>query len=164
MELVKPEFGLIFWMALTFLIVLFILKKFAWGPILKAIHERELSIEKSLSLAQQARAEMEDLRAGNEKLLAEARSERDKILKEAREIKDGMLSEAKNKAQLEAERIVADARRNIEAEKLAAVNELKNQVALIPLEIAEKIVRQQLADDNKQKELVSKLVSEVKLN
>lgn len=164
MELVKPEFGLIFWMALTFLIVLFILKKFAWGPILKAIHEREQSIEKSLNLAQQARAEMEDLRAGNEKLLAEARLERDKILKEAREIKEGMLSEAKSKAQSEAERIVADARRNIEAEKLAAINELKNQVALLSVEIAEKIVRQQLSDDNKQKELVSKLVSEVKLN
>ncbi|MEY4111104.1 MAG: hypothetical protein RLZZ46_1459 [Bacteroidota bacterium] len=164
MELVKPELGLIFWMAVTFLIVLFILKKFAWGPILNAIHEREQNIEKSLNLAQQARAEMEDLKAGNEKLLAEARMERDKILKEAREIKDGMLAEAKNKAQVEAERIVADARRNIETEKLAAINELKNQVALISLEIAEKIVRQQLSEDSKQKELVSKLVSEVKLN
>ena len=164
MELVKPELGLIFWMALTFLIVLFILKKFAWGPILNAIHEREKSIENSLNLAQQAKAEMEDLKGGNEKLLAEARIERDKILKEAREIKDGMLADAKNKAQSEAERIVADARRNIQAEKLAAVNDLKNQVALISLEIAEKIVRQQLSDDNKQKELVSKLVSEVKLN
>jgi F-type H+-transporting ATPase subunit b len=164
MELVKPELGLIFWMALTVLIVLFILKKFAWGPILNAIHEREKSIENSLNLAQQAKAEMEDLKAGNEKLLAEARLERDKILKEAREIKDGMLADAKNKAQAEAERIVADARRNIQAEKLAAVNDLKNQVALISLEIAEKIVRQQLSDDTKQKELVSKLVSEVKLN
>ena len=164
MELVKPELGLIFWMALTFLIVLFILKKFAWGPILNAIHEREKSIENSLNLAQQAKAEMEDLKAGNEKLLAEARLERDKILKEAREIKDGMLADAKNKAQSEAERIVADARRNIQAEKLAAVNDLKNQVALISLEIAEKIVRQQLSGDTKQKELVSKLVSEVKLN
>lgn len=164
MELVKPEFGLLFWMCVTFLIVLFLMKKFAWGPILNAIQEREKTIEDALEQANRARGEMEALQASNEKLLQEARLEKDKILKEAREIKESMLNEARQKAVQEADRIMNDARKAIESEKLAAINELKNQVALLSVEIAGKVIRQELSDLQKHKELVSKLVQDIKVN
>jgi F-type H+-transporting ATPase subunit b len=164
MELVKPEFGLIFWMTLTFLIVLFLMKKFAWGPILNAIQERENTIEEALNAAVKAREEMEALTASNEKLLAEARNERDKILKDAREIRESMLVEAKTKAAAEYDRILNDARKNIEAEKQAAINDLKNQVAGFSVEIAEKLLKQQLGENAQQKQLVSKLMEDIKFN
>jgi len=164
MNLVKPEFGLIFWMSVTFLIVFFLMKKFAWGPILKMIQEREESIESALNSAQKAKEEMAELQNNNEKLLAEARLEKDKMLKEAREIKETMINDAKEAAQKEAQRIMADARNSIQNEKMVAINELKSQVALMSVDIAEKIIRKDLSKDENQKTLVAALINDVKLN
>jgi len=164
MNLVKPEFGLIFWMTVTFLIVFFLMKKYAWGPILKMIHEREAFIENALNSAERAKEEMAELHNSNEKLLAEARLEKDKLLKEAREIKDSIINDAKDAAQKEAQRIMADARNSIQNEKMAAINELKNQVALMSVDIAEKIIRKDLSKDENQKTLVAALINDVKLN
>lgn len=164
MELVTPAFGLVFWMSITFLTVLFLLKKFAWKPILNMIKEREESIEKALSSAEKAKHEMASLKSSNEKILSDARLERDVILKEARELREGMINEAKGKATVEADKIVSAARETINNEKMAAITELKNQVATLSIEIAEKVLRQQLASDEKQKAYVKQLLDEVKLN
>jgi len=164
MELIKPAIGLIFWMCLTFGIVLFILKKFAWKPILKALKDRENSIQSALDTAKKAREEMANLRADNEKIIAEAKTERDSILKEAREIKEKMIIEAKNRASKEAEKIVTVARENIQNEKMAAITELKNQVAHLSIEIAEKILKQELSEKDKQKSIVKNLLEDVKMN
>jgi F-type H+-transporting ATPase subunit b len=164
MNLVKPEFGLIFWMTVTFLIVFFLMKKFAWGPILNMIHEREESIETALAAAEKAKEEMAELQNNNEKLLAEARLEKDKMLKEAREIKETMINDAKELAQKEAQRMIAEARNSIQNEKMAAINELKNEVAVMSVEIAEKIIRKDLSKDENQKALVASLINDVKLN
>ena len=164
MELVKPEFGLVFWMLVSFLIVLFILGKFAWKPILKALKERETSIEDALRSADKAREAMENLKADNEKLLNDARAERERMLREARDTKDAIINEAKGKASAEANRLLQQAREAINNEKQAAITELKNQVATLSIEIAEKILREQLKDSAKQKELSEKYLKEVKLN
>lgn len=164
MELVTPAIGLLFWMSVTFLTILFILKKFAWKPILNMIKEREDSIESAIQSAENARKEMENLKAGNEKILQEARNERDLMLKEARDTKDAIVNEAKEKAKLEADRIINQARESIQNEKMAAITELKNQVATLSIEIAEKIIREQLSSDDKQKALTSNLMKEVTLN
>lgn len=164
MDLVKPDFGLIFWMTVTFLIVFFIMKKFAWGPILKMIQEREESIEGALAAAEKAKEEMEKLQSNNEKLLAEARMEKDKMLKEAREIREKMISDAKDAAQKESQRILTEARNSIQNEKVAAINELKNQVALMSIEIAEKVVKKELSSNESQKVLVNTLINDIKLN
>ncbi len=164
MELVTPAFGLVFWMLITFLTVLILLKKFAWKPILNMIKEREESIEKALSSAEKAKNEMASLKASNEKILSDARLERDALLKEARELKENIINEAKGKATAEADKIVSAARETINNEKMAAITELKNQVATLSIEIAEKVLRQQLASDEKQKAYVKQLLEEVKLN
>lgn len=164
MEFVTPGIGLIFWMSVTFLIVLFLLKKFAWKPILNMIHEREASIEEALASAEKAKREMKELQANNERILNEARAERDKMLKEARETKDAIISEAKDKAQKEADRLLTIARENIQNEKLAAISDLKNQVATLSVEIAEKILKEHLSSDDKQKALVKNLLQDVNLN
>lgn len=164
MEFVTPGLGLIFWMSVTFLIVLFLLKKFAWKPILNMIHEREKSIEDALASAERAKREMAELKASNERILNEARSERDQLLKEAREAKDAIISEAKSKAQKEADRLMAAARENIQNEKNAAIADLKNQVATLSIEIAEKILKEHLSSDDKQKALVKNLMQNVNLN
>ncbi len=162
--LVQPEFGLMFWMLLTFLIVLFLLKKFAWKPILTMLKERETKIEDALSRAEKAKEEMKELQANNEKLLNQARAERDIMLKEARETRETMINEAKTKAKTEADRLIGIAREQIQNEKLAAITELKNQVATLSIEIAEKILKETLSDDEKQKKLVSTLIKDVNLN
>lgn len=164
MELVQPAFGLVFWMLVSFLIVLFILGKFAWKPILKALKDRETSIEDALRSADKAREAMENLKADNEKLLNEARAERERMLREARDTKDAIINEAKGKATTEANRLLQMAREAINNEKQAAITELKNQVATLSIEIAEKILREQLKDSAKQKELAEKYLKEVKLN
>lgn len=163
-SIVSFDYGLIFWMSLTFLTVLFILAKFAWKPIMKAIKERETSIENALKSAENAKAEMNNLKAENERILAEARNERDKLMKEAREIREQMISEAKNKAKAEGDKLLAIARESIQNEKMAAITDLKNQVAQLSIDIAEKILARELADENKQKELIGNLLKEVKLN
>lgn len=164
MKLVTPDFGLVIWMTLTFLTVLFLLSKFAWKPILKMISDREKTIEDALLSAEKAKQEMARLTANNEALLREARSERDAMLKEARETKDQIINEARSKATVEAERLIAIARESITNEKMAAVTELKNQVAQLSLQVAEKLVKQQLSTDEKQKELANTLISDLKLN
>ena len=164
MELVTPSFGLVFWMSTSFLIVLFLLKKFAWKPILNMIKEREESIEQALKMAEKAKHEMASLKSSNEKIISDAKLERDAMLKEARELKESMINEAKSKASAEADKIVAAARETIHNEKMAAITELKNQVATLSIEIAEKVLRQELSSDDKQKSYVKQLLEEVKLN
>ena len=164
MELVKPEFGLVFWMTLSFLIVVFILSKFAWKPILNSLKERETSIEDALNAAKKAKDEVANMKAENEALLQEARMERNRMMKEARDTKDAIISEARTKAKTESDRLLAIDRESIQNEKMSAITELKNQVATLSIEIAEKVIRQQLANDEKQKALVSDLLKDVKLN
>jgi F-type H+-transporting ATPase subunit b len=163
-SIVSFDYGLIFWMSLTFLTVLFILAKFAWKPIMKAIKERETSIENALKSAENAKAEMNSLKAENEKILQEARNERDRMIKEAREIRESMISEAKEKAKSEGEKMITTARESIQNEKMAAITDLKNQVAQLSIDIAEKILARELSAENKQKELLGDLLKEVKLN
>jgi F-type H+-transporting ATPase subunit b len=162
--MLEVNIGTVIWTSIAFLTVLFILGKFAWKPILKAIQEREESIELALRSAENAKKEMEALQNNNEKLLNEARIERDKILKEAREAKEAVINEAKSKASEEAEKIVAQARESIHNEKMAAVTELKNQVAVLSIEIAEKIIKEQLSNEDKQKKMIENLVKDVTLN
>ena len=126
MALITPGIGLVFWMLVSFSIVLFILKKYAWGPILSSLKERETSIEEALNKAEEAKKAMADLQADNEALLKEAREKRDEMMKDAKEISDKMIADAKGKAQEEADKLVASARENIKNEKLAAITEIKN--------------------------------------
>lgn len=164
MELIQPGLGLIFWMTLSFGTVLFILAKFAWKPILKSLKERENSIDEALHAADRAREEMKQLQFSNEQLLREAKNERDAILNEARKIREKMLDEARFKANEEANRIVENARERIENEKMAAITELKNQIALLSIEIAEKLIREELSHDRKQEELIKKMLGDIKSN
>jgi len=164
MELVKPAFGLVFCMLVSFSIIVFLLKKFAWPVILGSLNEREKSISDALNAAQKAKEEMANLKADNEKLLAEARNQRDLILKEARDAKESIINEARSKATEEADRLLRLSREQINNEKMAAITELKNQVASLSIEIAEKVIRQQLSTDDKQKQLVQDLLKDVKMN
>ncbi len=164
MGLILPDTGLVIWMSITFLIVLFILKKFAWKPILNGIHDRESSIENALKAAENAKAEVANLKAENERILADARAERDNMIREARELRESMISEAKNKAKAEGDKMLASARESIQNEKMAAITDLKNQVAQLSIDIAEKIIARELSSENKQKELIGDLLKEVKLN
>ncbi|TXK37172.1 F0F1 ATP synthase subunit B [Pontibacter qinzhouensis] len=164
MELVTPGIGLIFWQTITFLIVLFLLSKFAWKPIMGALREREASIESALSAAEKAKLEIQGLKAENEKLLAEARLERDKILKEAAEAGNNLVESAKQKANEEGTRLIAQAREAIVNEKRAAFTELKNMAATISLEIAEQILRKELSDPKAQQVLAQQYIKEVTLN
>lgn len=164
MELVTPNFGLIFWQLVTFLIVLFLLTKFAWKPIMSALRERETSIENALSAAERAKLEMQGLKAENEKLLAEARMERDKILKEASDAGNALVENARNKANEEGSRMIAQAREAIENEKRAAITEVKNMAAALSVEIAERILRKELSDPQAQQALAQDYIREVTLN
>lgn len=163
-SLIEPAVGLIFWTTITFVLLLVLLGKFAWKPILAAIKTREQGIEDALQSAEKALNDMRELKSNNEKILAEARAERDNLLKEARDTKDAIIAEAKAKSQSEADRILSSAREQITNEKNAAVAELKNQVATLSIEIAEKILRSELSSDEKQKALVNNLMKDVNLN
>ena len=166
MEKLINEFsvGLFFWQAVVFILLLFLLKKFAWGPILNAVNEREQGIKDALDAAQKAKLEMTNLQADNEKLLQEARAERETMLKEAREIKASMIAGAKDEAQLEASKAIAGAQATIEAEKKAAVAELKQTVASLSIDIAEKIVKSELSNKDKQLELVETMLKDANVN
>ena len=164
MGLVIPDYGLLFWMVLTFLIVMFILKKFAWKPILNSLSERENSIEEALESAKKAREEMGKLQADNENILAEARNERTEMLKEAKDVKQSIINEAKGQASKEAEKIIESARQAIQNEKTAAINEMKNNIASLSVQIAEKILKKQLDDPAKQKDLMDQYLKDIKLN
>ena len=154
MQLVTPAIGLMFWTVVIFILLLVILKKFAWKPILKAVDDRNNSITEALSSAEKAKAEMEQLSANNEKILQEARIERDSIIKEARAIKENTISEAKRKASSEAEKIILSAKEQISNEKMKAMTELKNEIADISIQMAEKIIKSELKDGKSQKKLI----------
>lgn len=164
MDLITPGLGLLFWQTITFLIVLFVIGKFAWKPIISALHEREKGIEEALGAAEKAKLEMAQLTAENEKIIAEARLERDKMLKEAKTASDKMIAEAKEKASSEGDRLIATAKEAIENEKKAAITEVKNQVAILSVEVAERILRKELSSKGAQKDLIDGLVQEVTLN
>jgi F-type H+-transporting ATPase subunit b len=164
MDLITPSSGLIFWQLFGFLGLLFILIKFAWKPMLAALEERETSIENSLKAAEQARNEMANLKAENEKLLQEARLERDVILKRAQDASVKMIDDAKNEASKVASQQIENAKAVIETEKKAALAEVKTQVAVLTLEVTEKLLRKNLSGDKAQKELIDEFVKDVKLN
>ncbi len=164
MDLITPSTGLLFWTGIVFVSLLFIIGKFALKPILSAVNEREKHISEALEMAEKTKAEMQALKAENDQILKEARAERDQILKEAKEAATGMVEDAKGKAKEEAVKIVESARQTINSEKAAAMAELKNHVASLSLEIAEKVVRQELSSDDKQKALASQLAGEIKMN
>lgn len=156
--------GLFFWQTLLFVILIFVLKKYAWKPILSAVEEREEGIKNALEAADNAKKDMEALKADNERILREAKAERDSILKEAREIKETIIAEAKTQASDEADKVLASAREQINNEKLAAITELKNQVADLSIDIAEKVLKSELKDADKQKELVNNALKEAALS
>lgn len=164
MELVKPGLGLIFWMTITFSIVLYILSKFAWKPILNAIREREDSINNALNAAEEARVQMSALKADNEKLLNQARVERDQMLKEANEIKESIIAQAKKSADEEGRKIIAKASETIEAAKLNAMNQLKTQVAVLSVDLAEKVLRKKMEDRAQQEAFVNENLKSISLN
>ncbi len=162
MELINPDLGTIFWTTIAFLIVLIILKKFAWKPILNFLRERENSIENALKAADHAREEMSRLQADNEKILNKAKIERDKILKEARTLKESIVNEAHGIAADESRKLIEEARISIKNEKIAAMNEIKNQVTNLSVEIAGKILHQKLRSDEEQHDLIEKSLRDVK--
>ncbi|MEX0981839.1 MAG: F0F1 ATP synthase subunit B [Bacteroidales bacterium] len=164
MDLVTPGIGMIFWTTVFFLIVLFVLGKFAWPSILSAVRARNESIRKSLESAKKAREEMANLQADNERILAEAKAERDAMLKEARDVKEAIMAEAREKAAEDASKLLKSAKEAIKNEKLAAINEIKEQIASLSIEIAEKVLRQTLSADKEQKKLVDKLIDDIDLN
>lgn len=162
--LVLPSIGLVFWTTVAFIGLLILLKKFAWKPILAAIHEREQSIDQALNKAELAKLEMARLTTQNEELLKEAREERDLILKEAKALKDSIVNDAKVQAQNEGAKLIEKARIEIENQKKAALAELKTQVSTLSLDIAERVLRNQLQDKAKQEDLVASLLKDVELN
>jgi F-type H+-transporting ATPase subunit b len=164
MDLIVPDSGLIIWQALGFIILLVILAKFAWKPILSALEEREGAIENSLKSAEIARTEMANLVAENEKLLLQARIERDDILKKANEHSSKIMEQAREEASKVTSKMIEEAKGIIENEKLAAITDIKIQVAEISLEVAEKLMRKNLSSEDKQKELVKEFVKDLKLN
>lgn len=164
MELLVPEFGLVILQTIAFLLLMFLLAKFAWKPVLAAIKEREQSIDEALNKAELAKQEMTRLTAQNQELMKEARAERDLILKEAKSLKDSIVGEAKAQAHHEGSKMIEKARIEIENQKKAALAELKNQVSTLSIDIAERVLRNQLQDKAKQQDLVASLLKDVELN
>jgi F-type H+-transporting ATPase subunit b len=158
------SFGLFIWQIVIFVGLILLLKKFAWKPILDAVNEREEGIKNALLSAENAKKEMQNLKSDNEKLLADARTERDAMIKEAREIKEKMINDAKSEAQAAGEKMISQAKAAIESEKNAAMTELKNQVSSLSLEIAEKVLRDELSNKDSQTKLVEKMLGDAKLN
>jgi F-type H+-transporting ATPase subunit b len=158
------SFGLFFWQTFLFLLLLFLLAKFAWKPILNAVKDREEGILNALESAKNAKKEMQNLTADNERILKEARNDREELLKEARSMREKMIEEAKTEAQIEANSLIAKAKENIETEKQAAISDLKKQVADLSIGIAEKLVKEELASKDKQVKLIETMLKDVKLN
>ena len=166
MEQLIEEFslGLFFWQTLLFIALVLLLWKYAWKPILNAVNDREEGIKNALAAAEEAKKEMQNVTADSEKLLKEARAERETMLKEAREIKDKIVADAKEQAQLEGDKLIKQAQATIESEKKAAVTDIKNQVAELSVEIAEKIIKDQLANKDKQLKMVDTMLGDIKLD
>lgn len=164
MGLLLPGIGLLFWTLVAFLIVFFILKKFAWKPILKGLNDREANINDSIATAEKVRLEMAQLKSENEALLVTAREERAVMLKEAKEIKDKIINDAKEDAKMHAAKIVADAQASIHNQKMAAMIDIKNQVGKMVIEVSEKILRKELSNKSEQETYIHQLTEEIKLN
>ncbi|MBC8314885.1 MAG: F0F1 ATP synthase subunit B [Bacteroidales bacterium] len=164
MELITPAIGQIFWMTLAFLALLFLLRKFAWKPILKSLKDREALIHDALHAADKAKEEMRQLQFSNEELLRQAKDERDAILNDARKVRDSIIEESKEKAKEEAARIITSAKESIENEKMAAMTDLKNQLAEMSLEIATKILEHELADAKRQEAFVKQQLAKINFN
>ena len=164
MDLLLPHLGLIVWTVLAFLVVLFILKKYAWTAILKGLNDREANIANSIATADKVRAEMATLKSENEALLVAAREERAIMLKEAKEIKDKMINDAKDDAKIQATKIITDAQASIHNQKMAALTDIKNEVGKMVIEISEKILRKELANKAEQEHYITKLADDIKLN
>ena len=158
------SFGLFIWQVVIFVGLIFLLKKFAWKPILDAVNEREQGIKNALESAENARNEMQNLQADNQRILQEARAERDAMLKDAREMKEKMVADAKSEAQEQGQKMIDQAKAAIESEKNAAMADLKSQVATLSLSIAEKILKDELSNKESQTKLVDQLLGDVKLN
>ena len=163
MDLITPDVGLLFWTLVSFSILYLILRKFAWGPILGAVKEREESIKAALDAADNAKKEMENLKADNEKILNEAKTERETMLKEAREMKSKLISDAENEAKAKAKSMVEAAKTAIQNEKNSAMNELKNTVVDLSVGIAEKLISEELADKDKQLKMIEEILDDSKL-
>jgi F-type H+-transporting ATPase subunit b len=164
MQLLTPGLGLIVWTLLAFLVVFLILKKFAWPAIINGLSEREKTIADALSSAEKIKAEMALMKSENEALLVQAREERAGMLKDAKNTSDKIVAEAKDKARAEADKIMADAQATIQQQKNAVLTDLKNQVGALVIEVAEKVLRQELNDKTKQEKFISQLTDDVKLN
>ncbi|MEO6405904.1 MAG: F0F1 ATP synthase subunit B [Ferruginibacter sp.] len=164
MDLLLPHLGLIVWTIIAFLLVLFILKKFAWTPILKGLNDREANIAGSIATAEKVKQEMANLKSENEALLVQAREERGIMLKEAKEIKDRMINDAKEEARVQASKIITEAQASINNQKMAAIVDIKNQVGTLVIEISEKILRRELENKSEQEIYIKQLAEEVKLN
>ena len=164
MELLTPELGLFVWTLVAFLTVFFILKKFAWKPILKTLTERETGIAESIAAADRVRKEMALMQNENEKIMMQAREERTAMLKEAKDTRDRIVNEAKDAAKVEANKIIADAQLQIQQQKMAALTEVKNEIGLLAVEVAEKVLRKQLSTTEAQSHYANILAEEVKLN
>lgn len=164
MRLLTPDLGLLVWNLLAFLIAFFILKKFAWKPILKGLNDREANIADSIATAEKVRLEMSQLKSENEALLASAREERGAMLKEAKEIKNKMINDAKEDAKEQAAKIIVDAKASIQNQKMAAITDIKNQVGNLVIEVSEKILRRELANKAEQEKYIRDLADEIKLN
>jgi F-type H+-transporting ATPase subunit b len=163
-ELINPGIGLVFWMLVTFVILIFLLKKYAWKPILNAVNKREEDIISALTTAEKAKREMESLKVDNEKLLAEARAERDAIMREARDIRKQILDDAKDKAQVQTDKMYLSAKEAIDRQKEAVLFDMKKQISLLALEISEKVIKQELSNKDSQQQLVQRMLDETKLN
>jgi len=164
MDLITPEYGLFVWQVVVLIILIFLLTKFAWKPVMKAVGEREASINDALASAEKAKEEMANLKADNEKMLQQARIERDEMLKEAQQMKKNIMAEATEDANQKAEQILEKAQIAIQNEKKTALAEIKSQVAELSVQIAETVVKKQLDDEKEQMTLVNKMLDDVKLN
>ena len=164
MELVTPSYGFLFWTGLSFCLLLFILAKFVWKPVLNAVNARSQKIDEALQEAEKARQEMKNLHAENERILKEAKAERDAIIMEAKEAGTKMIDEAREKAKTEGAKLIESARLAIQSERNAAIADMKAQIATFSVEIAERIVKESLSSDEKQKALANKMAEDLKLN
>lgn len=164
MDLLTPGTGLLFWQSVVFIALFLFLAKFAWKPIIGALNEREESIRQALESAEKAKEEMAALQAGNEKLLREAREERDRIVRDAREAANRLIDQAQTEARKSADKLIEDAKAVINTEKQAALRDVRSQVALFSIEIAEKLIKKNLSSDKAQKDMVEEFIKEIKLN
>lgn len=164
MDLITPGIGLIFWTLIIFSILLFVLRKYAWRPVNNAVKTREQTIRAALQSAENAKKEMEKLKSDNERILLEAKNERDAIMKEARDVKEKFIAEAKKTADEEAKKMINVARKTIENERASVISDIKEQIARLSVDVAEKVLREKLKDEKEGRELVDRLLKEIELN